>query len=67
MLTFLFWVQKCQKTAGNILQAYINLSTTMKFGFQDKLFMKKSRKNLQGVLFSQCRSKTLILAKINIF
>ena len=39
----------------------------MKFGFQDQLFMKKLRKNLQGVLFSQCRSKTPILAKINFF
>ena len=29
--------------------------------------MKKPRKNLQGVLFSRCRSKTLILAKIYIF
>ena len=24
-----------------------------KFGFQDQLFMKKTRKNLHGVLFSQ--------------
>ena len=39
----------------------------MKFGFQDQHFMKKPRKNLQGVLFSLCRSKTPILAKINIF
>ena len=30
----------------------------MKFGFQDQLFMKKPRKNFQGVLFSRCRSKT---------
>ena len=39
----------------------------MKFGFQDQHFMKKPRKNLQGVLFSRCLSKTPILAKINSF
>ena len=38
----------------------------MKFGFQDQLFMKKPRKNLEGVLFSRCRSKTSNLAKIYI-
>ena len=36
----------------------INLWTTMKFCFQDQLFMEKRRKNSQGVLFSRCRSKT---------
>ena len=35
----------------------------MKFGFQDQLFVKKPRKNVQGVRFSQCRSKTPILGK----
>ena len=39
----------------------------MKFGFQDQRFMKKRKKNLQGVLFSRCRSKTPILAKMNFF
>ena len=29
--------------------------------------IKKSRKNLQGVLFCRCRSKKLFLAKINSF
>ena len=53
--------------AENIFLTNINLWTTMKFDFQDQHFMKKPRKILQGVLFSQCRSKTLILAKINIF
>ena len=38
----------------------------MKFSFQDQHFMKKQRKNVQGV-FSRCRSKMLILEKINIF
>ena len=68
MLTFLFWVPKIPKNmAEHIFKVYINLWTTMKFGFQHELFMKKSRKNLHGVLFSRCRSKTPILAKINIF
>ena len=49
-----------------IFYTYINLWTTMKFGLKDQPFMKKPRKHLQGVLFSQCRSKTPILAKINI-
>ena len=43
----------------------------MKFGFQEQLFMKNPRTNLQGILFSRCslhcRSKTPILAKINLF
>ena len=53
MLTFLFWVPKMpKKTAKNISYTYINLWTTMKFGFQDQLFIKKPRKNLQGDLFS---------------
>ena len=52
MLTFQFWVPKMpKKTAENIFYTYINLWTTMKFGFQDQLFMKKPRQNLQGVLF----------------
>ena len=67
MLFFLFWVPKRSKEAEHIFLTYIILWTTMKFGFQDQLFMKKQRKNLQGVLFSQCRSKMPILAKINIF
>ena len=49
--------------AENIFYTYINLWTTIKFGFQEQHFMKKPRKNLQGVLFSRCRSKTAILAK----
>ena len=53
MLTVLFWVPKMPKKAEHNFLAYINLWTTMKFGFQEQLFMKKSRKNLQGVLFSQ--------------
>ena len=54
MQTFLFWVPKMlpKKTAENIFLTDINLWTTMKFGFQDRLFMKKRRKILQGVLFS---------------
>ena len=35
----------------------MNSWTAMKFGFQDQLFMKKSKKKLQGFLFSRCRSK----------
>ena len=57
---------RCLPYAG-FFYTYIILWTTMKFGFQDQLFMKKPRKNLQGVLFCRCRSKTSILAKINIF
>ena len=30
--------------AENIFETYINLWTTMKFGFQDQLFIKKRRK-----------------------
>ena len=67
MLIFLFWVSRLpKKNAENIFLPYINLWTTMKFGFQDQI-KKKRRKNLQGVLFSQCRSKTPVLAKIYIF
>ena len=51
MQNFQFWVLKMLKTVKNIFYTYINLWTTMKFGFQDQLFMKKPRKNLQGVLF----------------
>ena len=64
MLTFLFCVPKMLKKAEHIFQTYINLWTTIKFGFQDQLYMKKQRKHLQGVVF---RSKTPILAKINFF
>ena len=35
--------------------------------FSSATFHEKAKKNLQGVLFSQCRSKTPILAKVNIF
>ena len=45
-------LKNAKQTAENIFFTYINLWTTMKFGFQDQLFMKKPRKNLQGVLFS---------------
>ena len=41
-----------KKTAEHICYTYINLWTTMKFGFQDKFFMKKPRQKLQGDLFS---------------
>ena len=51
MLTFLFWVQKCRKTAENIFYTYINLWTTMKFGFQDQLFIKKAKKKSTGCFF----------------
>ena len=68
MLTFLFGVpKKSKKKAENICYTYINFWTTMKFGFQEQLFMKKPRQNLQGLLFSRCRTKTPILAKINLF
>ena len=53
------------KTAENISTP--NLWTKIKFGLQDQLFIKNPRKYLQRVLFSQCRSKTLKLANINIF
>ena len=64
MLTFLFWVPKMPKKNQKYFYTHINLWTAIKFGFQEQLFMKKPRKNLQGVLFSRRRSKTLILAKI---
>ena len=67
MLTFLLWVPKMRKSDWEYFYIYINLWTTMKFGFQDQLFMKKARKNLQDVIFSQCRSKTPILSKTSIF
>ena len=67
MLSFLFWVPKMPKNDQKYFYTYINSWTTMKFGFQEQLFMKKPRKNLQTVLFSRCRSKTPILAKINFF
>ena len=35
--------------------------------FSRSTFHEKAKKNLQGVLFCQCRSKTQILAEINIF
>ena len=66
MLTFLFWVPKMPKTAENMFYPFINLWTTMKFGFQDQLFHAKAKKNLQGDLFCQCRSKPPNLAKIKI-
>ena len=68
MLNFLFLVSKLLKNIFKkyIFYTYINLWTTMKFVFKDQLFMKKPRKHLQGVLFSRCRSRTPILAKINI-
>ena len=42
MLTFLFWVPKMPKTAENNVFTYINLWTTMKFGFH-RTEEKKSR------------------------
>ena len=59
--------KNAEKRIKKICYTYFKLWTTMKFGFEDQLFMKKPRKNLQGVLFSLCRSKTPILAKIYIF
>ena len=35
----------------NIFYTHINLWTTIKFGFQDQLLMKKARKNSQGFYF----------------
>ena len=35
--------------------------------FSRSTFHKEKKKNLQGVLFSPCRSKTPILAKFNFF
>ena len=60
-------LKNVKKKAENIFLTYTNLWTTKKFGFQDQLFMKKRRQFLRGVLFSRCRSKTPILAKINFF
>ena len=37
-----------KKTSENILYTYMNLWTTMKFGFQDKLFIKKNQENSTG-------------------
>ena len=44
MLTFLFCVPKMSTTAENVFYININLWTKLKFGFQDQLFMKKTRK-----------------------
>ena len=41
--------KNAQKTTGNICYTYINLWTPMKFGCQDYLFMKKSKKK-----FTRC-------------
>ena len=51
MLTFFFGSQKSRKMAENICYTYINLWTTMKFGFQDQLFMKKLKKLYRVVYF----------------
>ena len=50
MLTFLFCFPKMPKKNNQkyFFYAYINLWTRMKFGFQEQLFKKKPRKNLQA-------------------
>ena len=58
MLTFLFWVP---------IYTYINFWTTMKFGFQVKLFMKEPGKIYRVFYFIDVGQKIQILAQINIF
>ena len=56
ILTFLFWVPKVLENGY-----FFNLYKFMDYNevwFQDQLFMKMPRKNLQGVLFCRYRSKT---------
>ena len=59
--------KNAKKQMKTFVTPFFNLWNTMKFGLQDQLFMQKTTKNLQGAIFSQCRSKTPILAKINMF
>ena len=47
MVTFLFWIPKMPKNGWT--KTYINLWTTIKFGFKINFSWKKPRQNLQGV------------------
>ena len=58
--------QKAEKLLRNFLHLY-NFMVYNEVWFSRSTFHKKAKKNLQAVLFCQCRSKALILAKIQIF